>query len=105
MIPKKFRVFDTGLKKYSPYHALMNYDDKNIWIVEQWSGAKDINGKEIYEGDIITGEIDGIEIRGLVFFSEDNFCFEVEVEKSINLNDIFLLCGVQFPEVVGNNNE
>ena len=46
---------------------------------EQFTTQKDINGKEIYTGDIIKGFIDGKEIVSQVFFDEG--CFSVMVEK------------------------
>ena len=53
----KFRAWDTQLKKIFndiEYHGKYKCNEKKeIFIVMQFTGLKDKNGKEIFEGDIV----------------------------------------------------
>jgi len=117
----QFRVWDRYLKCYhygnqSPdvIQALIFYNSR--YIIEQYIGIKDKNGKYIYEGDILASSNNNSEYDiwdekclgyTIVYYNEEDLCF-VGSEwfiKNYSDEDDDSIYGKKFISVVGNIHE
>lgn len=75
----KFRVWDIDCCRFEHFEIGENDDCYGMFravankfgsVVEQYTGLKDRNGKEVYEGDIATNG----PLTGVVEYKVDDFC-------------------------------
>lgn len=87
-------------RNYEPLVNMQKYNGKELIEFElmQYTGLKDKNGKEIYEGDIVRGNDsydDGREIFGVVDFQDCSFVIKNDCATHYRWMDYTI-------EVIGN---
>lgn len=111
----RYRVWDKEEKKmiYDAENTYDNYpinissfgailDLPDLYDVMQYIGINDINGKRIYEKDIVNITLVQPEetIKGVVFYNEEDAIFLVRTFKDGYFT--FMSCDIKSVEVLGN---
>ncbi len=106
MIEVKFRVWDLhlGIMQFDAYlcHEFVRYLQEDRYITMQYTGLKDRNGREIWEGDVLGDEYGNVRYE--VFRIEGGFGVNTHKDDLGRYTVFYTALGdVQMASYVGTN--
>jgi len=103
--PNRIKTWEQLLAQYQLTHVFVS----DYFILMQYTGLKDKNGKEIYEGDIVSfedaecdaeGYNDNVFLnRGVVSYDEVSMCYSFSNRQTVEMEDLYIPTDA---EIIGN---
>lgn len=97
----KFRAWDKKNREMLKI-GLVNLDVDTL-IFMQYTGLKDKNGKEVYDGDIIYWSCDDFEENVVVFWDDEHLRWSIyQIENKLAIDCLYEYSESDEIEVIGN---